>query len=95
MLFFSVGNGAYERSTILVMAQRTPPQYWQWRNEHLRDIGNGAMNSPAILETATLPSPLLPPPSSPPPFPCLVAMLRPVRIHWGLYKENGKPQFSL
>jgi len=34
LLLFAVGNGAM-----------TAPGYWQRRNELLRDIGNGAMNS--------------------------------------------------
>jgi hypothetical protein len=34
ILLFAVGNEAMNA-----------PQYWQWRNELFRDIGNGAMNS--------------------------------------------------
>ncbi len=95
MLFFSVGNVALK-----------DPRYWQRRNERLRNIGNGAINNSAILATAQwtpprhwklplIPTHPFPPHSSPPPFPCLVTLWRPMRIHWGLYKENGKPQFSL
>ncbi len=42
MLLFSVG----------ITALWTPPRYWQWRNEFLPNIRNGAMNSSTILATA-------------------------------------------
>ncbi len=77
MLLFSAGNGAMNAP-------------WYRRNELLRDIGNGAMNSSVILATAQCaPSKTRNCTKMP------VPMLRPVQIHWRLYKENGEAYFRL
>jgi hypothetical protein len=74
MLLFSVDNVAM--NTL---------RYWKQHNELLRDDGNGAMNSSAMLELQLYSWPGPAQPS------CIETSV----LHWLLYKENGETQFSL
>jgi hypothetical protein len=82
-------NGHFKPKNMLFSAgnsaMNAAPRYWQRRNER----SNAAMNAPRCCQQRNERSAMLAMEQV-----TLLRLLRPVRIHWRLYKENGENQFS-